>query len=181
LTSPNARSPSSETWCSSEKKFHVGAPKTEQSNRVVSLPTRAVAALKEHKKRMGDEGWDTTDGLVWMTGNGNALNRGNLVKKTLYPAMDEAGVKQVTWHQLRHTCATLLIEHEVPLEAVSRVLGHKDPSVTLKIYNKAYRAANRLSSDVLDEVFSEKKATNSATRPAKSRPSPKVKTTKKPR
>jgi hypothetical protein len=41
----------------------------------------------------------------------------------------------------------------VPLEAVSRTLGHADPGVTLKVYNKAFRGREHLASDALDAAF----------------------------
>lgn len=45
-----------------------------------------------------------------------------------------AGVKQISIHAMRHTCATMLINKGVPLPVVAQRLGHSDPSVTLKVY-----------------------------------------------
>ena len=49
-------------------------------------------------------------------------------------AVERAGVQTITPHDLRHTCASLAVSSGANVLAVSRMLGHKDPSVTLKIY-----------------------------------------------
>jgi integrase len=43
-------------------------------------------------------------------------------------------VQTITPHDLRHTCASLAVSSGANVLAVSRMLGHKDPSVTLRIY-----------------------------------------------
>jgi integrase len=42
--------------------------------------------------------------------------------------------RHVTFHQLRHTTATLLLKDGVPLAHVSKILRHSDPSITLRVY-----------------------------------------------
>ncbi|MFV0494548.1 tyrosine-type recombinase/integrase [Mycobacterium sp.] len=60
-------------------------------------------------------------------------------------AVERAEVQTITAHDLRHTCASLAVSSGANVLAVSRMLGHKDPSVTLRIY------ADLLDSD-LDAV-----------------------------
>jgi Phage integrase family len=43
-------------------------------------------------------------------------------------------VQTITPHDLRHSCASLAVSSGANVLAVSRMLGHKDPSVTLRIY-----------------------------------------------
>ena len=43
-------------------------------------------------------------------------------------------MQTITPHDLRHTCASLAVSSGANVLAVSRMLGHKDPSVTLRIY-----------------------------------------------
>ena len=47
---------------------------------------------------------------------------------------DGADVRQIRFHDLRHTCATLLIETGVPLITVKELLGHANIAVTANIY-----------------------------------------------
>lgn len=49
-------------------------------------------------------------------------------------AVERAQVQTITPHDLRHTCASLAVSAGANVLAVSRMLGHKDPSVTLRIY-----------------------------------------------
>ena len=49
-------------------------------------------------------------------------------------AVERAEVQTITPHDLRHTCASLAVSSGANVLAVSRMLGHKDPSVTLRIY-----------------------------------------------
>jgi integrase len=49
-------------------------------------------------------------------------------------AVTRAGVQRITPHDLRHTCASLAISAGVNVLALARMLGHADPSVTLRVY-----------------------------------------------
>lgn len=43
---------------------------------------------------------------------------------------------EISPHDLRHTYATLMLRRKVSLEVVSKLLGHADPVITLKVYRK---------------------------------------------
>jgi integrase len=49
-------------------------------------------------------------------------------------AVKGAGVQSSTPHDLRHTCASLAVSAGANVLALARMLGHKDPSVTLRVY-----------------------------------------------
>ncbi|MFC8531377.1 tyrosine-type recombinase/integrase [Nocardia sp. NPDC057227] len=49
-------------------------------------------------------------------------------------AVKRSGVQPITPHDLRHTCASLAISAGVNVLALARMLGHADPSVTLRVY-----------------------------------------------
>lgn len=49
-------------------------------------------------------------------------------------AVKAAKVQTITPHDLRHTCASLAVSAGVNVLALARMLGHKDPSVTLRVY-----------------------------------------------
>ena len=51
--------------------------------------------------------------------------------------MKAAGVKSIKFHGLRHTCATLLLQAGVPVQAVAQRLGHAQISMTLEVYAHA--------------------------------------------
>lgn len=49
-------------------------------------------------------------------------------------AREAAGMPEVTFHDLRRSCGTLMIQHGVELYTVSRILGHSSTAVTQKVY-----------------------------------------------
>lgn len=49
-------------------------------------------------------------------------------------AVNRAKVQEITPHDLRHTCASLAVSAGVNVLALARMLGHKDPAVTLRVY-----------------------------------------------
>ncbi|HEY2447203.1 MAG TPA: tyrosine-type recombinase/integrase, partial [Mycobacterium sp.] len=76
---------------------------------------------------------------------------------------ERAKVQTVTPHDLRHTCASLAISAGANVLAVSRMLGHKDPSVTLRIYADLFDSdldavAVNLDAKITDSVQSVSKA-----------------------
>lgn len=58
-----------------------------------------------------------------------------------------AGLQRVRFHDLRHSCATLLYEQGVPVERIQDVLGHGSPTITKLIYVEVTRQAQRSTTD----------------------------------
>ena len=56
---------------------------------------------------------------------------------------EAAGVRQLTVHDARHTCATLLVDLDVHPRVIMRILRHADQAVTMEIYANASSAATR--------------------------------------
>jgi integrase len=78
-------------------------------------------------------------------------------------AVERAEVQTITPHDLRHTCASLAVSSGANVLAVSRMLGHKDPSVTLRIYADLFDSdldavAVNLDARIADSVQSVSKA-----------------------
>ena len=100
--------------------------------------TPCIKALKDHaryqhaeQQRAGDT-WRQT-GYVFTTSIGTPLDPQEVTKgiKTL---CDRARIRRIRFHDLRHTCATLLIETGVPLVTVKELLGHSNIAITANIY-----------------------------------------------
>ncbi len=64
--------------------------------------------------------------------------------------MKRAKVQTITPHDLRHTAASLAISAGANVLAVSRMLGHKDPQVTLRTYADLFDTDLDKVSDALD-------------------------------
>src|SRR5712692_4622837 len=68
--------------------------------------------------------------LVFSSRKRTPLQSENILKRIIHPACVRLGLPKVGWHNLRHTSATLLHEHE-PLRVAQAILGHSDLQTTL--------------------------------------------------
>ena len=135
----------------------VDAPKTEAGERVISLPAGMMAMLKEEadyqaetRRLIGDlwrgEGW-----LIhaW---DGAQLHH-DTVSKWFRRFADRNGFPGVTFHNLRHTHATILLANNIDLVAVAYRMGHSDPTVTLRTYAHALQRRDQDAADTFDRLF----------------------------
>ena len=76
----------------------------------------------------------TPGALVFTDRHGMYLQRPKAANGWLTRAIKAAEVQTITPHDLRHTCASLAVSAGVNVLALARMLGHKDPSVTLRVY-----------------------------------------------
>ena len=63
-----------------------------------------------------------------------------------------AGVKRIRIHDLRHSCASLLISNGISIVAVSNRLGHKNIEQTLNTYSHMMPEDNTKMLKVLDSI-----------------------------
>jgi len=132
----------------------AGTPKTRSSNREIALGKTLVPLLSAHRERMKAEGQDMSpDGLVFPATNGEPIRRQNLLRDVLYPALEKARLPRVTWHQLRHSLATNLIEAGEPVEVVLRLFGHADTTITQRTYSKAFARRERQTANAVDKMI----------------------------
>lgn len=115
-----------------------GPPKSKRSRRVLALPAVVVDALKRHRDRQEGEraragdGW-VESGLVFTASSGRPLQPRNLAT-TYGRLLDHVEVPRIRFHDLRHTCATLLLGRGVSPRVVMDILGHSQIAVTMNIY-----------------------------------------------
>jgi integrase len=131
--------------------------KTDGSIRFVALPQPCAELLQEHRRRQdveraaaGDR-WVET-GLVFKTATGSLLEPSN-VNKAFAELSAAAGVRRIRFHDLRHSCATLLYELGVPIENIQDVLGHSTPVITKLLYVDGSEKVQRGAADRLGELF----------------------------
>jgi integrase len=132
-------------------------PKTAAARRLIVLPEVAVAALKQHRGRMFTEGHLSGDGnpqdLVFVDTEGHPLRQSNLLRRSFFPLMKEAGVQRIRFHDLRHTCATLLLTQGVHPKIVQERLGHATISMTLDTYSHVTPTMQQEAAAKLDALF----------------------------
>ncbi len=95
-------------------------------------------ALRDHfdrqqlERRSAGEQWRGSD-LVFTTPVGTVLD-GTAVTKEFHRVLDRAGLPQRRFHDLRHSCATLLLVQGVSPRVVMDLLGHSQIGLTMNTY-----------------------------------------------
>lgn len=134
-------------------------PKTERSRRSIALPASVVAALRRHRTQQAREklmlGQDYDDhGLVFCQPNGRPFDAKNLVQWRFKPLLRKAGLPDTRFHDLRHTCATLMLAEGVHPKIVSERLGHSTVTLTLDTYSHVLPDMQREAAEKLDALLS---------------------------
>ncbi len=73
-------------------------------------------------------------GLVFLSSVGTPLLGGNL-NRAFKATLRCAGLPEIRFHDLRHTCATLLLRQDVNPKYMQELRGHADISLTLNVYS----------------------------------------------
>jgi len=118
----------------------LGETKTRRGRRQINLTPRTVNALKNHRKKQLEEkmklvGLYKDHGLIFASGVGTPINPENLIKRSFKPLLEKAGLPKIRFHDLRHTCATLLLGRGVHPKLVQELLGHATIAMTLDTYS----------------------------------------------
>ena len=120
--------------------IEMGEPKTKKSRRSIRLTPRAVEALESHLdcqlREMGILGDRYKDrGLLFTTSTGGPINPSNLRQRSFARLLKEARLPHIRFHDLRHTCATLLLAQGTHPKYVQDLLGHATIAITLDTYS----------------------------------------------
>jgi integrase len=133
-------------------KLTLAEPKTNKSRRRVELPSIAVDALFEHRKRMVAEG-NHARGYVFCNHSGGPLRRSHFHSQYWKPLLKRAELPPAKFHNLRHTSATLLLGQGVHPKIVQERLGHSQISMTLDVYSHVLPTMQREAANKLDTML----------------------------
>ncbi len=118
----------------------VPGTKTEASAQSVPMIPALAVELQHHRQRVASQSLARAraDSLVFSTASGQAQDRRNALR-AVYVAGDRAalngdGVERVGLHDLRHSCAGLLLAAGVTMPKVAAVLRHSNPRITADVY-----------------------------------------------
>lgn len=133
-------------------------PKSKKSRRSIRLTRTAVEGLQRHKVAQNEERlrigalWHDQD-LVFASGTGGPLDVGNLTNRSFRPLLERAGVPRIRFHDLRHTCATLLLTRNVNPKIVQEMLGHANISETMDTYSHVLPGMGDAAAGAMDEAL----------------------------
>lgn len=140
--------------------------KTTSSHRTITLPNILINYLQELK---ANRGACETDYVVLdrkdykYTPRNLSMNFTKKVNKFALPKEEYEGdipnymqLKQISFHGLRHTHATLLIANGENIKVVSERLGHTDITMTLNTYTHVLDNMKNETASLLDKIFTQK-------------------------
>jgi integrase len=69
------------------------------------------------------------------------------------PVIKRSGLPDIRFHDLRHTCATLLLTKDIHPKIVSEMLGHSSVSITLDIYSHVIPGLGEAAASAMEDVL----------------------------
>ena len=133
-------------------------PKTAKGRRSIMLTKRAVGALEELRGRLeaeraaADGCWQGR-GLIFPNRIGAFTDADNLCGRHFKPLLKRVGLPPIRFHDLRHTCATLLLTKSVHPKVVSEMLGHANISITLDTYSHVIPGMGEAAAGAMDDAL----------------------------
>jgi integrase len=109
-------------------------PKTKASRRTVELPDELISALKRWRLRCLKGEHD----LICPNARGLPMQSSDVLRTDLHPALRRTGIRQVRFHDPRHSFASNLLAAGVDIVTVSKALGHANVHITLVTYAHAH-------------------------------------------
>jgi integrase len=141
--------------------------KTEAGRRKIKLGDQTIEKLRNHlnfqseeRKALARGKWIEND-MIFPSMVGTPMNQSNLYrhfKQTLL----KVGLNEIRFHDLRHTAASLMLNHGVPAIVVSKRLGHSKVSVTLDIYGHLIQEMQDGPAAMIDELITPIEVTDMA-------------------
>ncbi|WP_345969461.1 tyrosine-type recombinase/integrase [Sulfurimonas sp. HSL1-6] len=131
------------------KMGSVSTPKTQSSNRTIDILDPLMPYLKEQYERTGEQGT-----YVFLNKDNEHYYDIKRIRNTRWTKLlKKLDIEYRTIYQMRHTFATVMIEHNEDILWVSHMLGHSDTSMTLQMYAKYRKQKDKKRAVFLAEVL----------------------------
>lgn len=135
-------------------------PKTKSGKRTIILGSKAMQAMKEHKETVetlrteAGEKWTELD-LIFPSAVGTPVTGSN-IRRAFRKLLIASELPKIRFHDLRHTAASLMLNHGIPVLIASRRLGHSKPSITMDVYGHLMPIKQVEAANLLDNLMSTK-------------------------
>lgn len=132
--------------------------KTESSKREIMLSESTIKQLEEYRewqnayKLVNKKRWKGTDDRIFTAIDGSYMFPGTC-DHILRKIVKKYNLDPICFHELRHTCASLLINSGIDPKTVSKRLGHADTSITMEIYTHSFEASKIACANKFDEMM----------------------------
>lgn len=107
---------------------------------------------KENRRVCGNCYSKKYDGYVFVDAMGNIFNPRS-VTANFGKLLEQNGLRHIRFHDLRHSCASLLLANDVPLKQIQEWLGHSDIGTTANIYSHLDYKSKITSANVMDNIL----------------------------
>ena len=134
-----------DAWKRQKGGYVLGPTKTAAGERTINLPADVLAAL-------------TYDNEFLFTGRtGRPVSPGSFRAAVWWPAVRRSGIAEPRprIHDLRHACASWMIQAGIPLPVIQRHLGHESITVTVDTYGHLDRASGRAAAEAIGKLLTD--------------------------
>ncbi|RJP38991.1 MAG: site-specific integrase [Desulfobacteraceae bacterium] len=112
--------------------------KTKTSKRCIDLGPSMIKDLKVWKLACPPNKMN----LIFPNEAGGPMNHSNMRARHFFPALKKAGIKEIRFHDLRHSKVSLMIDQSENLKYIQTQMGHSSPTVTLNVYAHLMKKVN---------------------------------------
>lgn len=129
------------------------SPKTKNSRRTIPLQVLTQKALAEYRSKQEELG--IVGEYIVLSNKGTPISPTH-INNMFNKFLKQAGLQHIRLHDLRHTCCTLLIEHNMGYPITAKYLGHSSSRTTEKIYTHLRDNVTDSTVNVFTEIFGDK-------------------------
>jgi integrase len=127
--------------------------KTKSSNRTLPLLPQvedrllAEKARQKRNKKLCRKSWEE-NGYIFVNDLGRQI-KPDYVSHHFATLLEKKGLRKVRYHDLRHSCASLLLSLGIPMKQIQDWLGHSNFSTTADLYAHLDYASKQISGDAI--------------------------------
>jgi integrase len=116
------------------------SPKTRAGRRTVDIGPAVLRLLREQQLARAPN----QEGLLFPSESGVLFDPSNFMRRLFKPAAAAAGFPELTFHDLRHTGASLMIAAGCHVKVIAEQMGHSDGgALVLRRYGHLYKGARK--------------------------------------
>lgn len=143
--------------CESAETFQISDTKTRSSRRAIRLPEYVATILADRKAKLEDQrkklgkSYNLLN-LVCCRETGMPFTS-NALQHQYKRLLNNAGLPDIRFHDLRHTNATLMLRNGIPAKVVSAMLGHSSIQLTMDTYSHVLPDMQEGATNAMDKLL----------------------------